>query len=46
VAKAGEILVTTSAREAAEGLRGVRFTPVDARPPGAAGAFRVDYRLR
>jgi class 3 adenylate cyclase len=43
-AKAGEILVTSDAREAAGDLRGVRWQGVDVVPPGAKGAFRAVWR--
>jgi adenylate cyclase len=42
-AKAGEILVTTAVRESAARVRGVRYRPIDVVPPGASGAFRIDY---
>jgi class 3 adenylate cyclase len=43
-AKAGEILVTSQAREAAGAVKGVRFRAIDVVPPGARGAFEVAYR--
>lgn len=42
-AKAGEILVTTAVRESAPKIRGVSYRPIDVVPPGASGAFRIDY---
>ena len=41
----GDILVTTSLREAVGEPEGLRFRPIDFIPPGAAGAHRVDYHL-
>jgi adenylate cyclase len=45
-AKSGEILVTTSVREAVGRAPGVRFEAIDTVPPGAKGAFRVRYGVR
>jgi adenylate cyclase len=42
-ATANEILVTRAAREAAEGLEGVAFEPIDAEVPGSRENFRVLY---
>lgn len=44
IAKAGEILVTDKLRAAAG--RRFRFAPIKTVPPGADGAFRVDYKLK
>ncbi len=40
-AKADEILVTDAVRVAAEGLKGVRFEPIDQAVPGSATNFRI-----
>ena len=42
-AKAHEILVTDSVREAAKEMTGVRFESIEAVPPGANSAFKVIY---
>ena len=42
-AKAEEILVTDSLREAIGKKKGVRFRALDVVPPGAEGAFKVGY---
>lgn len=44
-AKAHEILVTDSAREAIQGMTGVELEPIDYVPPGARAAHRVRYSL-
>jgi len=41
-AKAGEILVTDAVEEELRRTKGLRFVPVDAKPPGAKAAFRVE----
>lgn len=42
-ARAFEILVTRSVRDAAEEMDGLRFEEIDVVPPGAGGAYRVQY---
>ena len=42
-AKSWEILVTGSAKDAASGLQGIAFEPIDTIPSGASSAFRVRY---
>jgi adenylate cyclase len=44
-AKAREILVTGAVRDAAKGLGGIRFEPLDIAPPGAEKAYRAHYEL-
>jgi class 3 adenylate cyclase len=44
-AKAWEIMVTGSVREAAKSIAGISFTPVEDIPPGAESAFRLEYEL-
>ena len=44
-AKAWEILVTGAVAEAGRDVPGVSFTPIQAVPPGAERAFRVEYGL-
>lgn len=43
-AKAGDILVTALAREAAGAVSGVRFRRTDVVPPGSTGSYEVVYR--
>ena len=45
-AKAGEILVTEDFRVHLQDLSGYEFSEIDFVPPGAAAAFKVDYRRR
>jgi adenylate cyclase len=42
-AKAYEILVTKAVREAASGMEEISFEEIDAVPPGAEKAFRIQY---
>lgn len=42
-AQAWEILTTGEVKDAAVGLDGVSFEPIDTVPPGAKAAFRLDY---
>lgn len=45
IAKAGQILVTGSFRDAVVDLCSHQFAPIDRIPPGAAAAFRLEYSL-
>ncbi len=42
-AKAREILITDSVKDAVQGLRGMSAEPIDVVPPGAKSAFRLKY---
>ena len=44
-AKAWEILVTESVRTASSSLKGISYEPLDFTPPGAAKAYRAQYKL-
>ncbi len=45
-AKANEILVTDSLRDAVGRKKGIRFQAIDVVPPGADGAFKIDYTAK
>lgn len=44
-AKSGEILVTDTIKKRLTNVKGITFEKIDTVPPGADGAYRVNYKL-